>query len=115
MIDKNAAHQTGGNAKEVCPVAPLDLTLVDQADIDLVDERGWLQRMSSGFSSHLRRSHTPEVAVYERDQLIERVPSPIAHSEEQVGNPRHVWLLIRHPVTQSIGPGATPFNNLIET
>jgi hypothetical protein len=96
VIDQNPAHQTGSNAKEVCAVTPLDVPLIDQADVHLMYQRGWLQRVFSDFTTHLRGRDAPEVVINERDQLVERSTSPFAHCEEQFCNPGHVWQAIGH-------------------
>ena len=42
VIDENPPHQAGSHAKEMGPVAPVDMTLIDQSEVGLVYERGWL-------------------------------------------------------------------------
>ena len=43
VIDENPPHQTGSHAKDMSPVAPVDMTLIDQSEVGLVNEGGWLQ------------------------------------------------------------------------
>ena len=43
VIDENPPHQDRSHTKEMGPVAPVDMPLIDQSKVGLVDERGWLQ------------------------------------------------------------------------
>jgi hypothetical protein len=82
MIDENAAHQARRNPEEVRSVTPLDVPLVDEAHVGFVDESRWLERLSGDFTSHLSRGYAPKVVVDDRDQLIERLTSTLAHCGE---------------------------------
>jgi hypothetical protein len=53
VIDENPPHQAGSHAKEIRPVVPLDVTLVDQSDVGFVHEGSWVQRMAGRFAPHL--------------------------------------------------------------
>ena len=53
VIDENPPHHAGGDAEEVCAVAPLDLLLIDQPDVCFVDQGGWLQRMAGRLAPHV--------------------------------------------------------------
>jgi hypothetical protein len=64
--------------------------LIDEADVDLVHESGWLQRMAGGFAPHLSGGHAPEIIVDEWDELVERVLPAIACRKEQLRNPGHL-------------------------
>jgi hypothetical protein len=42
VIDESAPQQARRHAKEVRSVTPFDMPLIDQANVGLVHERGWL-------------------------------------------------------------------------
>jgi len=86
MIDENPSHHAGGDAEEVCPVAPLDMPLIDQPYVCLVEERGRLQRMARRLTDHVARRHPAQVIVDERDQTMESVLPTIAPRHEQLRN-----------------------------
>ena len=44
VVDQYASHHLRCGAKEVSPISPVDLALVDQPQVDLVNER-WLERV----------------------------------------------------------------------
>ena len=64
MIDENASHHAGGDAEEVCPVAPLDTPLINQPYVCLVDERG--REAASGRPAHAPSSPPPRGAGHRR-------------------------------------------------
>jgi hypothetical protein len=82
VVDQNPAHQGGRSRKEMCAIAPLNPPLVDEADVHLMDESRWLQRLSSGFTTHLRRRDAPKVVVDEGDQLVKCGTPAFAHGEK---------------------------------
>ena len=45
MVDKDAPHHVRSNRKEMCPVLPPDLSLVDQLQVRLVDKSGGRERV----------------------------------------------------------------------
>ena len=71
VIDEDPAHDLRGNAKKVRPIAPPYFTLIDQAQVGFVDERGGLQRVSNRLVSKIARGEAAEFAVHERQQLLD--------------------------------------------
>ena len=61
MIDQDLSHQTCGHAEEMRPVCPGRILPVDQSKVDLVDERGGLQRVA--------RVLAPEIAAGQAGQF----------------------------------------------
>jgi len=49
MIDKDAAHQLGRDAEEMRAVLPVYVSLINEPEISLIDERRGLQRMAGTF------------------------------------------------------------------
>ena len=54
-------------------IVPIDLSLIDQAQIDLVNKGRRLQRVVGAFASELSRRDSPELRIDLWQQLIERV------------------------------------------
>jgi hypothetical protein len=73
VVDENPAHHLRGGPEEMCPIAPIDLPLVDEAKVDLVHERRRLQRLTRAFAPKERRGSPSELSVHSRDQLIPRL------------------------------------------
>ena len=96
MVDENPPHQAGGSAKEMRPIAPFDMPLIDQADVGFVDKGGWLQRMARRLATQLRGCDATEVVVDNRDQLVKRVSSAIADREEQLRDPSRIRGTMAH-------------------
>ena len=46
VVHQDPPHQARGHAEKLGAVPPVDLTLIDQAEVGLVDERGGLQGMA---------------------------------------------------------------------
>jgi hypothetical protein len=86
VIDENPPHQASSHAKEVCPVAPVDLPLIDQSKVGFVYEGSWLQRMAGHLAPQLRACDTSQMVVDDWDEPVNGISSPIADREEQVRN-----------------------------
>jgi hypothetical protein len=63
VIDEDPAHHLGRNAKEVCLTVPINLTLVDEPQVHLVNERRWLQRMVGPFAPKLAGGYATELRI----------------------------------------------------
>jgi hypothetical protein len=88
VIDEYPAHQARSHAKEVGPVAPADLPLIDQSEVGFVYEGGWLQRMAGHLAPQLRACDASQMVVDDRDELVKGVSFAIADREEKV---RDFW------------------------
>jgi hypothetical protein len=53
VIDQDAAHHLSCHSDKVSPVLPLNLFLINQAQIGLVDERCWLECVIPSFSPEI--------------------------------------------------------------
>ena len=87
-IDEDAAHDLRRQREEVDPIAPLDIVGVDQPKVDLVDERGALERHARALVPHMTSRLRQELLVDERRELFERVLVPIAPCLQQAGDVR---------------------------
>lgn len=105
VIDEYPPHQARSHAKEVGPVAPVDLPLLDQSEVGFVYEGGWLQRMAGYLAPQLRACDTSQMVVDDRDELVKRVSFAIADREEKVRDFGRVRFAIGHPGSVRIGHG----------
>jgi hypothetical protein len=78
VIDEYPPHQRRSHAKEVRPVAPVGLPLVDQSKVGFVYEGGWLERMPGALAPQLGACDSSKMVVDDRDQLIKGVSFAVA-------------------------------------
>jgi hypothetical protein len=71
VIDQNPTDDLRRRAKEVSPVPPVDVTLIDEPEVDLVNQCGRLQRVADSLAPKLARRNGAQLRVDERQQLIE--------------------------------------------
>jgi hypothetical protein len=85
MVNQNAPHHLRGNAKEVRPVLPLDLTLINQPDERFIHQCRGLQRVSGTLFPHVPMGHAPKFVIHKRHQLVAGGLIPVAPLFEQLG------------------------------
>jgi hypothetical protein len=61
----------------VASVLPLDLRLVDEAQVGLVDERGHLHGLIAALASHIGGGNLAKIAVDRGEQTVARVGVPL--------------------------------------
>ena len=83
----------------------MDLPLIDQSEVGLVYEGGWLQRMVGRLAPQLRACDTSQMVVDDGDKLVKGLSSATAHREEQLRDSGGVRRAIRHPRRLRIGHG----------
>jgi hypothetical protein len=66
MVDEDPAHDPGCNAKEVGAILPVDVMLIDEANVRFVYQRGGLQRVIWTFTPKLLCRHAPKLGVDQR-------------------------------------------------
>ena len=88
VIDKDAPHQPCGDREKVRAVLPPDAREIDQPEVRLVDKRRRLERVSLPLACHLPAGQSPQLAVNERHQLLERLLIAAAPRDEQIGDVR---------------------------
>jgi len=86
MIDQDASHQLRRDAVKLCPILPARVSLVDELQVGLVDQRGWLQSMVLPFATQIVSCQPPQFAIHERHQLLESCLVAGAPIDEQLGN-----------------------------
>jgi len=73
MIHKNPPHQLCGDAVKLRPILPAGVALVDQFQISLINQGGGLQRVALSFPAQIVPGESPQLAVNQGHQLIERL------------------------------------------
>jgi hypothetical protein len=72
VIDQDAAHDVRGDPKEMRPILPVDLALVDEPEEQLVHKGRRLQGVVSPLASKVAGRNTSELRIDEWQQLVER-------------------------------------------
>ena len=75
VIDKDPAHDLRRDTKEVRSIPPVDLALVDEADVHLMNKSRRLQGVVGPLVPKLARGNATEFPIDERQQLIEGSPA----------------------------------------
>ncbi len=72
VIDEDLPHGAAGNVEEVDAIGPGDAGLIDQLEPGVVNELGWLQRMTGPFAAHQRTGDAAQFLVGGREQRLMR-------------------------------------------
>jgi len=72
VIDQDLAHDVGCHGQEMRPVAVIRLLLAEDAEVQLVNQRGGLQGMARPFVAQESFRDFAEFGVKERDEAVER-------------------------------------------
>jgi hypothetical protein len=88
QVDEDPSHDAGRRSEEVGSTQPLGLSLIHEANVRLVHEGCWLQRMTCRFPSHVCRRQASEVVVEEGHELIDRFSPTVAGGDEQLSYSR---------------------------
>src|SRR5262249_20858174 len=83
-IDENAPHHLRRDGEELRAVLPLRAPLIDETQIRLVHERGWLQRVALPLSTKVRGSTVPQLFVDECHDALARVQISIPPGREEL-------------------------------
>jgi hypothetical protein len=87
VIDQNPAHDLRGHPQEMRPILPIDLALVDDAQIHLMNQSGRLQGVADSLHPKLARLDAAELRIDDWQQLIERsavAATPISEERRDV-------------------------------
>ncbi len=87
-VDKDAAHQPGGHRQKVRAVLPVDALHVDETQIGFVHQRRRLQAVTGALAGHATLRDAVQLAVDERNQLLERGVITAVPVHEQAGDVR---------------------------
>jgi hypothetical protein len=83
VIDQDPAHDLRRHTKEVRPILPIDLPLIDEPQVHLMNERRRLQGVAGPLAAKLARRYATEFRVDEWQQLIERTAVAATPSTKQ--------------------------------
>ena len=86
VIDENAPHQAGRDAKKVRAILPADAPGVGQSKKRLVHQRRGLQRVSAPLAAHVPSSQAAQLRLHERQQPLERAIIAVAPRPQQLGD-----------------------------
>ena len=98
VVDEDPPHDLCGDAKKMGPIPPIDMALIDEAQIRFVDERRRLQSMAHPLMTKLAPRDPAQLGIHQRQQLIESTVIPAAPIIEQRRDIRrrgHHYLLQR--------------------
>lgn len=73
VVNKNLAHEPGGDADEVGAIFGVERPLVAQAQIGFVNESRGLERVTRALALEVIMGHGAEFAVHERNQDLQGV------------------------------------------
>jgi len=65
-------------------IVPLHVTDIDELQVRLVDERGWLQRVAVTFVPHVAPGDAAQFRVDDRDEPLERSCIPLTPRNKEV-------------------------------
>src|SRR6478609_3887356 len=105
MVHEDVPHDASGNGQEMRPVLPPDVFGIDQPQVDFIDERSRLKAVPGTLSCHAPSRDLVELALYERNQLVEGGRVPLTPFQEQCGGLRG---MVRNVAILCLLPGA-PF------
>ena len=78
MINQDLSHQTRGHAEEMGAVLPRRILPIDQPKVDLVDERGGLERVAHALASEITAGEARQFCGDQRRELLESVLVAVA-------------------------------------
>ena len=102
VIDQDPAHDLRRDTKKMRSILPIDLALVDEADVRLVNKGARLQGVVGPLVPKLARGHAPELRIDKWQQLVKGsliAATPIAEQRRDVA--RAYWILL------PVGSGAS--------
>ena len=65
-FDEDSTHRLSGRAEEVGAILPITARITHQPEIGLMNQRGWLERVSRSFLSHASASEPTQFLVNQR-------------------------------------------------
>lgn len=78
VINQDLSHQTRGHAEEMGAVLPRRVLPIDQPKVDLVDERGGLERVAHALASEITAGEARQFCGDQRRELLESVLVAVA-------------------------------------
>ncbi len=91
VVHENPPHGRRRRAVEVPPAVEAHLAQHREAQIQLVDQRGRLQRVPVAFVPQESVRHPAQLPVHQREQLLHRGGVAVVPAVEQLCDVSHVW------------------------
>ena len=86
VVHKDLPHQARSHSEEVRPSLPVWVFLINQPQVGLVYERGWLQRVTWGFLPQVAGGQLPELPVDQRREVLQGLLISLRPLGEQSGH-----------------------------
>ena len=86
MINQNPAHHLRGYAEEMSAVLPVHLSLIDKAQISLVDKRGRLQSVTRALQPQVAVGHAAQFLIYGANYIIQCLAVSTAPGNQPLGD-----------------------------
>jgi hypothetical protein len=89
VVNQYAAHEFGGDGEKVCAILEVYLTLINEPQVGLVNERAGLQGVSltvATLAAHVAVGQAMQFVINDPDQLIVSRTIAIAPVQEQFSN-----------------------------
>jgi hypothetical protein len=83
VVHQDAAHQLGGEAKEMRTVLPRRSALVDEPHVKLVNQGRRYERVIRTFPPQLFRGYPAQLTVHQREQSLEGLFIPVGPLQQQ--------------------------------
>ena len=65
-------------------ILPLHVTDIDELQVRLVDQSGWLERVAAAFMSHVASGNAAKLRMDDRHELLERSFIPLSPGDKEV-------------------------------
>ena len=83
-VHEHPPHDAGRHRKEMRAILPLHVTDIDELQVRLVDERGWLERVAVAFVPHVAPGDAAQLRMDHRHELLERSFIPVSPGDKEV-------------------------------
>lgn len=78
LIDENPAHDCGRDTEEMRATRQCGAADIHEPEIDLVNERGWLDGDGRRFAAELPAGDAAQLVIHQRQQAFEGLLVPLA-------------------------------------
>ncbi len=85
VVHQHTTHGLGGDGEKLAPLRRRRGVLPAELEVRLVDQGGWLQRVTTAFLFEQPRSHPSQLAEYDDERLLQRVVIPIPGGDQKAG------------------------------
>jgi hypothetical protein len=86
VIDQDASHDLRRDGEEMRTIGPVNIPLIDEANVSLIDQSGGLESVAFSFPAHVAPREPVQFVVDQGVQLVECGLISLAPLSEQFGN-----------------------------